>query len=194
MSKVKIDCSVPGCGWVSPEVPDWNIGIKLLEAHNFGNHPQPAALGSSVNKDVSNKSPIPEPDLPDLTNFLPDYIQLIDDATSTQPLKVDEYVVQVVPAANNVEVSDKAPVEVVPVPGKSSDNQDIRSSTEKTINEDPTWFETLRNNFEAIIISKLDVVTRDAFGKKQSFEDEKMKKRIAWPIMKSVTEHLLLKF
>ena len=194
MSKVQIDCSVPGCCWVSPEVPDWNIVIKLLEAHNFSNHPQPAAQDNNEKKDISNKNSIPEPDLPDLTTFLPNYIELLDDSASAQPLKVDEYMVKVVPAVNDVVVADRAPVEVVPIPSTSSDYQDSRSSAEKTINEDPTWFESLRNNFEAIVISKLDVVTRDAFGKNLSFEDEKAKKRIAWPIMKSITEHLFLKF
>ena len=78
-------------------------------------------------------------------------------------------------------------------PSASATNKPFIPSN-KTINEDPKWFQTLRENFEDIIIDKLDSKTRQAFEEKRIIIDEKDKKRVVWPIMHSVTEYLFLKF
>ena len=154
-------------------MPNWDIALKWIKAHNYSNHPQPVHPSTSVVVSLTDNS---TPKLPELEKIF-------------ENLSDNELFITEEPAILTNEI-----LPVLNATSPSEETSQSKPEAEKSINEDLCWFETLRNNFESLIIDKLDGRTREAFRGNEIVQDEKVKKRLVWPIMKSVTEQLFSKF
>ena len=174
---INLECSASNCTFKTPNVPDWSTALAILKEHNVACHSSKndenaaESMGGTVNVPVVPENDVLEGYLKNFANDLENATFETDDVNVVDPNVVDN---------NNSQ------------PGETIEDPD--ANLEKTVNEDPGWFETFRENFACLIIDHCDAKTKTAFKANKLPEDEIEKKRVTWAIMKRVAEYLHLKF